>query len=511
MELLSNKDIKLKNWPFDKGARVKLDCIGIPIKLEKKVYLPIYFTGKIDDSYKTEQLVVDWGVLSSLKIQHYYVDGIITRPIPPNDTEEVTVTVHPSQVKFFEKDYEIGKTSFVEKSQTFSISSNGKRYYLPLMEVIRGIIAPNAFLLNCLFEMHSFPAYFTEQREKNLLRLHFTSAYNQKYLKSEYLHQLVWLLTNTDVRNVFENMASNFNFKNSLKFEWPFNKTIRLKFNVKRNSIGYTVHNIKSVLEKRFDVSELEVNHPSDLRHEKSNEPKIRITLPLSSDDDYEVDATADGRTNEFDEVAIEPLIHEYIDSLLITRQKKSATKQRDGIDENTKKIVKKDDNSRSMGDVGGTDILRGLEVKSLENTYVNGELAEFKEMISELSRAYFVDSVKAYIGNLTDVGDRSFAFLDDGFTPRKYIVACVKLRNGKEVALLEVERAGRSVSTLIIKSLDGSNIKSHIEPLLKYIIFSSGSWLTEGLVKWEKSLAIYKVKHTSNFKMLVFNKISEV
>lgn len=151
----------------------------------------MYFNGKIDDSYKTEQLVVDWGVLSSLKIQYYYVDGIITRPIPPNDTEEVTVTVHPSQVKFFEKDYEIVKTSFVETSQTFSISTNGKRYYLPLMEVIRGIIVPNAFLLNCLFEMHSFPAYFTEQREENLLRLHFTSVYNQKYLKIEYLYQLV--------------------------------------------------------------------------------------------------------------------------------------------------------------------------------------------------------------------------------------------------------------------------------------------------------------------------------
>ena len=75
---------------------------------------------------------------------------------------------------------------------------------------------------------------------------------------------------------------------------------------------------------------------------------------------------------------------------------------------------------------------------------------------------------MEAYVGELTDIGERSFAFLDDGITPRKYIVAYVKLRNGKEVALLEVERAGRSVSTLIITSLDCSNIKLHIEPLLK-------------------------------------------
>ncbi|MBM7701136.1 Tn7-like element transposition protein TnsE [Kurthia huakuii] len=163
------------------------------------------------------------------------------------------------------------------------------------------------------------------------------------------------------------------------------------------------------------------------------------------------------------------------------------------------------------MGDIGGTNILRGLEVKSLQNTYVNGELADFKEVLNELSRAYFVDSVEAYVGELTNIGKRSFAFLDDGITPRKYLVAYIKLRNGKEVVLLEVERAGRSVSTLIITPLNGSNIKLYIEPLLKYIIFSSGSWLKEGLVKWEKSLAIYKVKHTSNFKKSVINKIFDI
>ena len=131
--------------------------------------------------------------------------------------------------------------------------------------------------------------------------------------------------------------------------------------------------------------------------------------------------------------------------------------------------------------------------------------------MLNELSRAYFVDSVEEYVGKLTDIGDRSFTFLDDGNTPRKYIVAYVKLRNGKEVALLEIERAGRSVSTLIITPIDGSSIKFYIEPLLKYIIFSSGSWLKEGLVKWEKRLTISKVKHTSNFKMSVINKILDI
>ena len=229
------------------------------------------------------------------------------------------------------------------------------------------------------------------------------------------------------------------------------------------------------MLEKELQVSNLEISHPSLVRQEKSNEPRKRIILPLSKSGDYEADATVDGRTNEFDEVVTDTLIHEYIDALLITRQRSVSTKQRDGIDDNTKKTVKVDNNSRSMGDIGGTSILKGLEVKSLQNTYVNGELADFKEVLNELSRTYFAESVEAYVGELTDIGERSFAFLDDGITPRKYIVAYVKLRNGKEVALLEIERAGRSVSTLIIKSLNSSSVRQYIEHLLNYIILSSG------------------------------------
>lgn len=33
---MKSKDIKLKNWPFDQGARVKLEWIGAPFRYEKK-------------------------------------------------------------------------------------------------------------------------------------------------------------------------------------------------------------------------------------------------------------------------------------------------------------------------------------------------------------------------------------------------------------------------------------------------------------------------------------------
>lgn len=43
-------------------------------------------------------------------------------------------------------------------------------------------------------------------------------------------------------------------------------------------------------------------------------------------------------------------LTHEYVDALVITKQRITSSKQREGIDHNTKKTVKAVNNSRSMG-----------------------------------------------------------------------------------------------------------------------------------------------------------------
>ncbi|MGJ7922798.1 hypothetical protein [Neobacillus sp. LXY-4] len=142
-----------------------------PFRYEKKVVLPVYFSGKVNGYYTTEKLIFDWTVLTPLIIQHYYVDGVITKPIAPNQTEEIIITIDPNYVGYFEQNYSIRGTNYTETSQTFVIKYNGERFYLPLIEVLRGIIAPNAFLLNCLFEMNSLPLYFTEQYELRFITI----------------------------------------------------------------------------------------------------------------------------------------------------------------------------------------------------------------------------------------------------------------------------------------------------------------------------------------------------
>jgi len=118
---MKSKDIKLKNWSFDQGARVKLEWIGAPFRYEKKIVLPVYFSGKVNGYYTTEKLIVDWTVLASLRIQHYYVDGVITQPISPNQTEEIIITIDPNYVGYFEQNYSIRGTKYTDILQTFVI------------------------------------------------------------------------------------------------------------------------------------------------------------------------------------------------------------------------------------------------------------------------------------------------------------------------------------------------------------------------------------------------------
>lgn len=84
--------------------------------------------------------------------------------------------------------------------------------------------------------MNSFPQYFIENYDPNKIHLDFPSLYNIKYTKTAFLYQLVWLLTNRDLRNVFENVANTFNQKGSIQFGLSFTQPITIRAIVKPNA-----------------------------------------------------------------------------------------------------------------------------------------------------------------------------------------------------------------------------------------------------------------------------------
>ena len=213
---MSEQQVKLESWPFKKGEQAQLIWIGSPFRYEKKIMMYAYFRTK----GKTEKLLVDWGTLPALSIQHYYVEGDIRKSIPPGETEEVEITIYRNKVNNHEKEWEIYGTDDKDISRSFIVKQDNRSYIIPLIEVVRSILAPNRFLLYRLFESHSFPQYFIENYAYNKIHLNFTSLYHRKYTQSNFLYQLVWLLTNQDLRNVFENVAYTFNYNGILNFEF---------------------------------------------------------------------------------------------------------------------------------------------------------------------------------------------------------------------------------------------------------------------------------------------------
>ncbi|WP_337982984.1 Tn7-like element transposition protein TnsE [Lysinibacillus sp. C5.1] len=475
---MSVQQVKLKNWPFKEGEQAQLIWISSPFHYEKKVMMYAYFRA----GGKTEKLSVDWGTLPVLAIQHYYIDGDIRKSTPPVETEEVEITIHPNNVSIYEKEWRVQGTNDKDVSRSFIVKQRNQSYILPLIEVVRSILAPNRFLLYRLFEANSFPQYFIENYESNKIHLYFSSQYHPKYTHSNFLYQLVWLLTNQDLRNVFENVAYTFNKTGIIKFDWSFKQPITIKAIVKPNVNGGTILRVVSVKNKHIPYNEISFEHPEVVQTEKSSEPK-KYTLhnkkKLSSpQDELLLDEEMQGASEDFDIVEMDNQKHEYIQMPKITKLRKKLNKKRDVEDEHTKKRFINDSLKRSTADVGGNQVTKGLEQQALSDIQIIGELGEFIKVMRVLQDFPEVQSINVIQGSLKEFsGTKRFVYLSDGVTERKYVIAEVRPFSNKKVSLIEVEREDRALSSLICLINNEQDRSYYYQKILKRLIHSSGTW----------------------------------
>lgn len=480
---MSEQQVKLKIWPFKEGELAQLIWISSPFHYEKKVMMYAYFRA----GGKTEKLLVDWGTLPVLAIQHYYIDGDIRKSTPPEETEEVEITIHPNKVAFYEKEWCVQGTNDKDVSRSFIVKQRNKSYILPLIEVVRSILAPNRFLLYRLFEANSFPQYFIENYESNKIHLHFSSQYHSKYTQSNFLYQLVWLLTNQDLRNVFENVAFTFNNTGILKFDWSFKQPISIKAIVKPNINGGTILRVVSVKNKHIPYNEISFEHPEVVQSEKSSEPK-KYTLhnkkKLSGpQDELLLDEEMQGTSDDFDVVEMDNQKHEYIQMPKITKLRRNSNKKRDFEDEHTKKRFINDSLKRSTADVGGNQVTRGLEKQVLSDVKIYGELGEFIKVMRVLQDFPEVQSINIIQGSLKEFSStKRFVYLSDGVTERKYVIGEVKLLFGREISVIEIEREDKAISTCIYLLQNQRDITSMYRRILKELINTAGIWRDERL-----------------------------
>ncbi|MEC1722662.1 Tn7-like element transposition protein TnsE [Schinkia azotoformans] len=480
---MSKQQVKLNNWPFKNGEQAQLTWISSPFLQEKKIMIYAYFRFK----GRTEKLIADWGTLPALAIQHYYLNGDISKSVAPVGTDEVEITICPNDVTYSEREWSIYGTNDKDKSRSFIVSYKNKKYILPLIEVVRSILAPNRFLLYRLFETNSFPQYFIEQHEANKIHLDFSSLYHRKYTQDNYLYQLVWLLSNQDLRRVFENVAYTFVNTGILKFDWLITQPIAIKAIIKPSSTGGTILKITNVKKKNIPYTEISFTHPEIIQTEKSGEAK-KYTLHSKNGNggqqsDLTLDEEVDGTTDNFDLIEMDNQIHEYVKLPKVTKIRRNSNKQRDFEDENTKKYFIDDQGKRATSDVGGSKVAKGLENKSLYDIQVKGELGDFIKVLKSLENYPEVQSINVIQGSLKEFSDaKRCVYLSDGVMERKYVIAEIKLFPNKVASVVEVEREDRALSTLLVR-LEKSQIKVDIyQRNFSRLLNNNGTWDKEFL-----------------------------
>ncbi|MCG7410822.1 Tn7-like element transposition protein TnsE [Paenibacillus sp. ACRRX] len=497
---MSYRTVKQGNWPFFKGELAQLIWIRSPIQRNGKQMIRAYFRA----NGVTKCIEVDWGTLPLLAIQHYYQDGNLMKAFSPDDSEIIEVTINPQSVRYSEKEWRIQGARDEDVSQSFTVTCEGEKYTLPLIEVIRSILAPNRFLLYQIFEPNSFPLYFHHKIEDQTIHFQFTSLYEFKYTRPEFLLHLAWLVSHPDIMQVFESIKPCYMNNGKLMFDWAFQQSITVKALVKPNSYGYTILRILSVLNKQLPFKEITFTHPKLNNHQRSNEPKkyiLKNKSKYAENEEVELSEEFDGTTSDFDIVDMENQSHEYTLQPKITRIRKNVDKQRSFEDENTKVYYLDDEGKRSTADIGGHQIARALEHKPLHEIKVQGELDEFIQALQLLEKVQNIKSVRAHVDILPATGgERKFKYLNDGVTRRRYVWAEVVLHNGKLINVLEIERELYSLSTLFIHSESISEYKSVIQKILANLIHDQGSWLSKSLNSIrDMGIQISKLKHGLN------------
>ncbi|WP_017473127.1 Tn7-like element transposition protein TnsE [Amphibacillus jilinensis] len=495
---MSKQQVKLF-WPFVKGVKAELIWIGEPFRKNNKMMIYAYFHAR----GRTEKLMMDWGSLPCLAIQHFYTDGVITTSFPPQGVREVDITIYPNIVKYYEKPWNIRGSTDRATSRSFVFPSNGKNIILPVIEVLRSILAPNGFFLYRLFESNSFPQFFTEIYQTNKMHLSFSSQYEKKYTKTPFVYQLAWLLTNSDLRQMFENVSFTWLQEQVLKFEWSFTKPLTLTARVKETRHSRTVLQIVNVKNKHIPYEHLSLSHPEIQEREKSEEAKKTTYRKLNKradEDGFILDEQLDGATDDFDLVQMNQLKHEYTTVPKIERVKGNPTKQRTTEDENTKKYYINNDSIRSTADSGGHQLGRGLEHQMLNEIQAQGELQDFINVLKVMEQFPEVKMIRAFTDTLPEgLGERRFTKLSDNFTKRQYVIAEVMVWNGQSFNIIEVQRENRSLSMLILTSPIIQDWKSIINQLLVNLVNDSGTWSRKSLENIEtKEVNVTKSKHSS-------------
>lgn len=495
---MSKVIIKAKDWPFKNNEKAELIWIGEPFKNNNKWVVYAYFKG---DKIR-KKIMLDWATIHFLSVGKYYKNGNLNDGKVLENEYIMDIKLDGTKVEYKEKDWEIWANGFKDKtkSKTFNFFNKGILYTIPIIEIIRAILAPDRFMLNRILEMDTLDNYFTYEIEENKLKIYFTGQYEQKLLKNEKINHLAWILTNNNLFRMFNAIGYNMWDIGELTFDFLLSD-FNIKARVNKNNTYVRILEIISLKKKRININEINVYHPSLEESKAANQPKKRKYISNNKSGNRDLSSQAEGSSRTSEEINTFLISHEYEKIPKINRVKTGRKIRRTKEDGNTRKYIIENGQDRTVADVGGEKLLPGLEFNNISDLKVEGkgEIEEFIEVLKLLQNRSSIKSVDIIIGNLPEgrKGKR-FSKLKDGFTKRKYAIGKIVMVDGRTCSLIEVERENKALSMLLLKTTDKYvNWNWVYSILLLGLVDESGKWSNDDVSKIEKKdIVIYRNKH---------------
>lgn len=497
-----SKIVRLKEWPFGQDEKTKLIWIGEPSKENKKWVVKVYF--RSITRQETKGIVVDWPTIHFFSMGKVYSNGIINQAEVEEGTFIIDVNLDNTYAQYNERPWDIQGTKETGISRTFNFKKDNKLYIIPSIEIIRGVLGIDSFTLRLMLSMDVMSEYFVYEVEDNVLKIYFSNEYNKNLLSNEKLYHLAWIITNNQVKSMFCQVSSNYRVgeNESCKFEFKLNEfSIRARVKIKGTKVF--IREILVLKEKRILIGQLLIEHPmlGGMCVTKGIKKREYITYSYTKSEELKVEKDVDGSTKGIEMISSNSIIHSYTVKPAIRKKGIEDEPKRVLSDSTTKQYFHDDKGRRAFGEEGGENIVRGLEFKSLKEIQMDGQCEVFIQVMRLLKEEPKIKNIEVLTNKLNEIKMGRFAFLENGITPRKYILCKIIMEDEKERVVIEIEREKKSLSTLILKSNKKKNWEKVIIRLLYGLIKNTGTWQKYDIeqLSYDEEIEIKRKKHLDN------------
>lgn len=510
------KKVKLAQWPFKPGEAAKLYWVDHPYRdIKGRWTMAVYFkrVGQKQDIYRCD---IPWGTLEYMRIGRLYSEGRLLSSEESssyNLKDQIDSFVFNSQSPACITDVgEIvtgdGNKNVITKNY-FVLKSTVGEVRIPVIEIIRAMLTKNRKLNYAVLEPNSLDQYFIVEHDiqnNNLLRIFFSKDYPGDLLTRRHIEHIIWLGTSSKAKRaigeIYKCIANG--STRGIHFQFPLEGHFEIKARYLRGRDGIIrIEEIIYFKEKNALRYFAEVYSPHIHDVTKVNKPRIRRHI-ITPDEIFKIDNKCDGSRKSEKTVAVETAQHDFEIPPIIRLKPQTSIVQRTGSNENTKDVEINSNNKVTTADIGGCDLEDGLEFQELNGDSIpyEGDIGTFIKVLIELKNRYVDTDVSYSIGNLPDgmIG-KWYNKLDDGCTPRKYVIAAVSVDGGGTFHLIEVERQGRPLSTLVLifrKTINKSEENAIFHQVLTSLVNNNGSWNQDVLNNFfGKGIGNERIMHT--------------